>query len=144
MNRIQILILLVLSTLTLSCQKGYKQEYKTFDEFNEKNERNKGWFPSIIYNDATELRNISYLEPLCAFGKFNYKKSEFYDSIFSVNEKVNFDLFNRKVEQNVKLKPNWFLDLKEFDKLNVEVIKKGGFYVLKNKKDKTIYFILSN
>ncbi|KIC65119.1 hypothetical protein [Chryseobacterium taiwanense] len=144
MNKIKILLLFVLATLTFSCQKGYKQEYKIFDEFNKKNERNKGWFPSIIYNDATELRNVSYLDPLCAFGKFNYKKSEFYDSIFSANDKISFELFNNKVEQNVKLKPNWFLDLEQLDKSNVEVIKKEEFYILKNNKEKTIYFILSN
>ncbi|ROH95637.1 hypothetical protein [Chryseobacterium daecheongense] len=144
MNKGKILMLLILAILTFSCQKGYKQEYKTFAEFNEKNERNKGWFPPIIHNDVTDLRNVSYLDPLCAFGKFNYKNSGFYDSIFSANEKISFDLFNNKVEQNIKLKPNWFLDLKEFDKSNVEVIKKEEFYVLKNKKDKTIYFILSN
>jgi hypothetical protein len=144
MNKIKVLILFVLVISIFSCQKGYEQEYKTFNEFNKKNERNKGWFPSIIYSDATELRNVSDLDPLCAFGKFTYTKSEFYDSVFAVNGKISFDLFKNKVEQNLKLKPKWFIDLKQLNKSNVEVIKKERFYILKNKKDKTIYFILSN
>lgn len=144
MKRITILILFLFAIFLFSCQKGYEQEYKTFEEFNNMNQRNKGWFPKIIFDDASQLENISYLENQCAFGKFNYRFSETYDSIFSVNQRIDFDLFADKVNSNIKLKPNWFLDLKNIDTTNIELIKQNGFYILNSKKNKTIYFILSN
>ncbi|MCW3162022.1 hypothetical protein [Chryseobacterium oryctis] len=144
MNKIKVLILFIQTILIFSCQKGYEQKYNTFNEFSEENERNKGWFPKIIDTDATKLRNISYLDPLCAFGKFTYTNSETYDSIFSINQKISFDLLNDKVERNLNLRPDWFLDLRKINKSNVEIIKKEGFYILRDKVDKNVYFILSN
>lgn len=55
-------------TLIFSCSDGYEQNYKTFGEYNEKN---KGWFPAIIYSDATEEKSISYLDSGSAFGRFD-------------------------------------------------------------------------
>lgn len=144
MNRVKILTIFIQMNFFFSCSDGYKQNYKTFKEFSEKNERNKGWFPSIIYSDATELRNISYLDSNNAFGKFNYKNSELYDSIFSVNKKIDLELFDDKIRKNIKRKPDWFPYSKKQDKSNLEVIQKERFYILKNKKQKNIYFILSN
>jgi hypothetical protein len=144
MNIIKTFLVLIFTTFFFSCQNGYEQEYKTFEEFNQKNERNKAWFPKIINSDATELKNISYLDSLCAFGKFKYRNSEIYDSIFSINPKVNFDLFNEKVNRNKKQKPTWFLEIKDLNKTNIELIQQGRFYILKNNTDKSIYFILSN
>jgi hypothetical protein len=131
-------------TFIFSCRDGYEQHYKTFEEFYEKNERNKGWFPSIIYSDVTELRNISYLDSGNAFGKFTYKNSELYDSIFSRNNRISLELFDDIVRKNIKRRPDWFPDSKKNDKSNLDVIKRKGFYILKNENGKKIYFILSS
>jgi hypothetical protein len=142
MNRISIAFLF--SIFLFICQKGYEQQYKTFGEFNKMNQRNKGWFPKVIFNDAINLSNISFLEHRCAFGKFNYENSKLYDSIFINNQKIDFYLFEQRVTSIIKLKPDWFLDLNTFDTTNIELIKQEGFYILNNKKNKTIYFTLSN
>lgn len=144
MNKVRILALYTLTTFIISCNNGYEQNYKTFEDFTKKNERNKGWFPPIIYSDATEIKNISYLESNNAFGEFNYKRSALYDSVFSINQKISLELFDKKINENIKRKPNWFLDVNKLNKSNIEIIDKGSFYILKNKKQKKIYFILSN
>jgi len=144
MNKVKILTGYILINFIFSCSEGYEQNYKTFGEFNEKNERNKGWFPAIIYSDVTEIKNISYLDSNSAFGKFSYNNSKLYDSVFSKNHKINLELFDDNIRKNVKRKPDWFLDLKKLDKSNLEVIKKGRFYILKNENEKKIYFILSS
>ena len=144
MNRNKLFLLFILSILLFSCQNGYKQHYETFEEFNKVNQRNKGWFPKIIFKDATELKNISYLDSLCAFGKFQYTNTEIYDSIFLIDSKIDYKYFRDKVIRNIKLKPNWFIDIGNLDKTNIELIKKDGFLILKNNETKSIYFILSN
>lgn len=133
----------IIMTCILSCSNGYEQNYKTFDEFNQMNQRNKGWFPPIIYSDATKLRNISYLDSQNAFGKFSYKNSELYDLIFSKNQEINVELFENEMRNNSKNKPNWFLNLEMMDKTNLEIIKVERFFILKNKNEKEIYYILS-
>lgn len=66
-------------TFIFSCGDSYEQNYKTFGEFNEKNERNKGWSPAIIYSDGTEVKNILYSDSGCAFGRFYDNNSKLYN-----------------------------------------------------------------
>jgi hypothetical protein len=144
MNRKKTYIISLIAILFFGCSKGYEQSYETFDEFDKQNERNKGWFPKIILQDATKLYNISYLDSLCAFGKFSYNDTKAYDSIFSLDTKINYKTFSEKVERKITLSPKWFLNLNKFDTSNILLIKKGNFFILNDKNNKTIQFILFN
>ncbi|QPH39108.1 hypothetical protein [Pedobacter endophyticus] len=133
----------LIAVLLFGCQDTYKQEYKTYAEFNKMNARNKSWFPNIINNDAYNLKSISALDSLCAFGRFSYSDSNAYNSIFA---KDNLDLktFLKKVRQNYSRKPPWFIDTTNLQTKKPEIIQQERFYLLNIKTEKTIYFILSD
>jgi len=137
------LLLCTCVLLFVSCQKGYEQEYETFSEFDKRNARNKDWFPKIIFNDATNLKNISYLESLSAFGKFTFENSHVYDSIFATKTSIRIDLFKEKMLLNANSRPDWFINIDSAGIKDNEVIEDEKFYILKNNKSKTIYFVLS-
>lgn len=91
----------------ISCSEAYDQNYDSYAEFSKANQRNKGWFPEIIFPDATNLKNRSYLSSHTVFGSFNYKNHKKYDSIFLVSEKVDEKSLRRKLLAIEKLRPNW-------------------------------------
>lgn len=138
----RILSICMFAVLFASCQEGYEQEYPTFNEFNKANVRNKGWFPKIILRDANNLKNVSYLDSHSAFGKFLFTNFKAYDSVFSSNQKIDFETFKDKVDQNSGNKPEWFIDTEKASDSNFSLIKQDRFYMLKNNGTRTIYFVL--
>ena len=128
-----------------ACSGNYEQRYENFSDFSKENLRNKGWFPNIVFSGAYELKNNSYLDPLCAFGEFSYSKSDFYDSIFTnPNRQISISLFEEKAREHKKRRPNWFLNLDNMSKSQFETIKMERFYIVRQKDEKKIYFVLSN
>ena len=138
--------ILLTSLLFVGCTDKYEQHYKTYNEFNKVNQRNKGWFPDFITVDAFELRNVSYLDSLCAFGVFSYSDNKFYDSVFSDPNAtmIDFSKFEQKVNEHVKRIPNWFLKLDNISKSEYQAIQKKRFYIVRQLSRKKIYFVLSN
>jgi hypothetical protein len=137
----------LLTTLFFAaCSDSYEQQYDNFYEFNKANQRNKGWFPDFISADAFDLKNDSYLDPLCAFGTFNYSNNYYYDSIFAdpSAEKIDFDLFKEKVTTHNNHRPSWFIQADFTPNDNYSTIKINRFYITKDKGQKKIYFVLSN
>lgn len=134
------------SLLFTACSDSYEQQYDNFDDFNKANQRNKGWFPDIISADAFDLKNDSYLDPLCAFGTFNYSDDHYYDSIFADTnvEQIDFEIFNEKIKTHDNRRPRWFLQPDFVPDDNYSSIKVKRFYITKDKGQKKIYFILSN
>jgi hypothetical protein len=140
--------LLVILTYFLSsgCSDSYHQDYDNFNEFNKVNQRNKGWFPDIISNDAYDLKNTSYLDSLTAFGTFSYSNSKYYDSIFANSnaKKIDFSTFEQKVNRHISRKPEWFLNLENASNNDYQVIQIERFFIARRVPDKRIYFVLSN
>lgn len=132
------------SILLTSCSDYFEQSYDTYDEYNSRNLRNKSWFPAIISTDAYNLRSKSYLEELCAFGSYNYSANKYYDSAFVNGKAIDFSLFAEKVKINERHKPNWFLDLSEIPKNNIQTIQKERFYIARDTVQKKIYFVITN
>jgi hypothetical protein len=138
---------LVFTCLSLAaCTDKYEQEYQTYSDFDKVNQRNKGWFPDIISTDVYNLKNESYLDPLCAFGAFSYSNNIFYDSIFEKmgKNKIDFSKFEQKVNAHLKRRPDWFLKTDKISKSEYQTIQQDRFYIVRNSKDKKVYFILSN
>jgi len=134
--------LLTLIFLTfISCSEGYEQNFDSYADFSKANQRNKSWFPEIIFSDATNLKNFSYLRSHTVFGSFNYTNHKKYDSIFLVSEKVDQKSLQRKLLTIEKLRPDWIenTDSIKFDSL--ELVKFGHFYLAKNNsKSKILYW----
>lgn len=142
MNRYLILLVFL---VFICCSGAYEQKYDTYGEFFKVSQRNKGWFPDVIFSDATNLKSCSYLSSTTIFGSFNYANSQKYDSIFSLNEKVNTKILKEKLSKVEALRPNWFEKKQSlnFDKL--EVIKFGYFYLAKDKtQNKILFFRVEN
>lgn len=140
-------IILVLTCMLASgCTDRYEQRYQTYNDFKMINQRNKTWFPGIISTDAYNLRNASYLDPLCAFGTFSYTNNHFYDSIFNKTEinKISFSKFEQKVNEQLKRRPDWFLKTDTVLKSDYQAIQQDRFYIVRNPKFRNVYFILSN
>ena len=119
MNRLlTITFFRLLTVFFASCSNGYEQQYANFTDFNKVNQKNKGWFPDIITKDVYDLNNVSYLDALCAFGTFNYLENNFYDSIFKSPStiRMDFSLFEEKVNEHKNRKPNWFLNSDKISK----------------------------
>ena len=132
--------------LLLGCSESYYQDYDNFHEFNKVNQRNKGWFPNIISNDAYDLKNTSYLDSLTAFGTFSYSNSSYYDSIFtdSNTKRIDYSIFEQKVKQYISRKPEWFLNLQNVSKKDYQVVQIERFFIVREVTDKRVYFVLSN
>jgi len=140
-------IFLVLVCLSVAaCTDKYEQQYQTYSNFDKVNQRNKGWFPDIISTDAYNFKNASYLDSLCAFGTFSYVNNYFYDSIFDKKEinKIDFSKFEQKVNEHLKRRPDWFLDIANISKNEYQTIQQNGFYIVRNPINKKVYFVLSN
>ena len=139
-------VFLVLTFLSLvSCNDKYEQQYQTYSDFEKINQRNKGWFPDIVSSDAYNFKNASYLDSLCAFGAFSYSNNYFYDSIFDrAKHKIEFSKFERKVNEHLERRPDWFLKTDKISESDYQAIQQDRFYIARHLKDKKIYFILSN
>jgi hypothetical protein len=147
MNKYLTIIFFGLLTMlaAVSCSDSYKQKYSNFKDFNNANQRNKSWFPNIITSDSYNLKNVAYLNPLCAFGTFDYSDSNFCDSLFkSSNTRIDFSVFKQKVNENMNRKPDWFLNLNKTYASEFETIQLQHFYITRKIKAKKIYFILTN
>ena len=140
-----ILLLILTSFVVFACSVSYHQHYKNFSEFDKANQRNKGWFPEFISMDAYDLKNTSYLDSLCAFGTLCYSNSNFYDSIFTNSNanKIDFSMFEQKVKEHIKRKPEWFLNLENTSNNEYQAIQIERFFIARHVRDKKIYFVLS-
>lgn len=136
----------LLTMMFVGCSDGYKQQYASFNDYSKINQRNKGWFPDIINPDAYDLKNVSYLDSLCAFGTFKYTENNFYDSLFkSPNVKqIDFSIFENKVNEHQNRKPDWFLYFDKVSKTNIKTIQMKQFYIARIIDKKTIFFVLTN
>jgi hypothetical protein len=133
-------LLTIVFLIFISCSEGYEQEYDSYNEFSKVNSRNQGWFPKVIFSDARNLKNCSYLSSFTVFGSFNYSNPKKYDSIFFLTEKVDCKLLKIKLLKIEKLRPNWFekTDSLKFDDL--ELVKYEHFYLAKDKSKSKILF----
>jgi len=139
-------ILLFLIIFLTSCSKNYDQNYDNYKDFSKQNQRNKGWFPSLISKDAFNLKSSSSLDPFHNFGVFEYTNENYYNSIFEKQNgiKINKSDFEKKIKDNIESKPNWFLNIKDKKNKDLAVIKYGNFFLAKSNKEKKIYFVLSD
>ncbi|MEZ4877722.1 MAG: hypothetical protein R2805_09255 [Flavobacterium sp.] len=125
----------------ISCSEAYEQNYDSYAEFSKANQRNKGWFPEIIFSDAKNLKNCSYLSSHTVFGSFNYTNHKKYDSIFLVSDKVDKKSLRRKLLAIEKLRPDWIENTNSIKFDSLELVKFGHFYLAKNNsKSKILYW----
>ena len=139
-------IFLTLACLSIAaCTDKYEQQYQNYSDFEKANQRNKGWFPDIISTDVYNLKNVSYLDSLCAFGTFSYSNSYFYDSIFNkALDKIDFSKFKQKVNEHLERRPKWFLKADNNFENEYHAMQQDRFYIVRSLKDKKVYFVLSN
>lgn len=143
MKKYTLLLLIIFLT---SCSKNYEQNYDYYRDFSKQNQRNKGWFPALISEDAFNLKSSSSLDPFHNFGVFEYKNENYYDTIFKKENKTEMIIsdFEKIIKTNIESKPNWFLKITEIKNKDLEVIKYENFILAKNNKEKKIYFVLSD
>lgn len=143
MNSIRLFALFVCLFLS-ACSGKYEQRYADSKSFHTVNQRNKSWFPDIISEDAFNLKNNSYLDRLCAFGSFPYTNDQYYDSLFSSlrERNIDFSLFKHKVQENIKRKPDWFLEPASTN--TIQCIQIGRFFIARQMKDRHIVFVLAD
>jgi len=129
-----------------SCSRNYEQKYNCYRDFSKQNQRNKGWFPSLISEDAFNLKSSSSLDPFYDFGVFEYTNGNHYETIFKRQKgmKINISDFEKIINNNIESKPSWFLDISEIKNKNIKVIKYENFILAKDNKEKIIYFVLSD
>ncbi|MGY3053351.1 hypothetical protein ACVWYG_001551 [Pedobacter sp. UYEF25] len=143
--KFKILLFILTSLFLVSCSDGFEQSYDNYEHYNkEATLRNKTWFPDIINDDSYNLKNDSYLDPLCAYGVFNYSNTIYYDSIFTNSQNIDRTIFNEKVKTHSYRRPRWFVDPALVSKDSLETIQIKRFYIARDKEKKKIYFIISN
>lgn len=143
--RLRLLFFILTSLLLVSCSDGFEQSYDKYEDYNKgATLRNKSWFPDIVAEDSYDLKNDSYLDPLCAFGEFKYTNTNYYDSVFTNSQSIDRTTFLEKVTTHSNRKPRWFLDSELISKDNLETIQIKRFYIARDKGQKKIYYILSN
>lgn len=134
-------LLSLICLMFISCSEGYEQNYDSYAEFSKANQRNKGWFPEIIFPDATNLKNCSYLSSHTVFGSFNYTNHKKYDSIFLVSEKLDKKSLREKLLAIEKLRPDWIENTNSIKFASLELVKFGNYYLAKsNSKSKILYW----
>lgn len=140
------LFLLITSLFIAACSGKYEQHYHDYSSFDKTNQRNKSWFPDIISTDAYDLQSESYLDQLCAFGRFSYKNQAYYDSLLNSTtiHKVDLSLFEEKLNMHIKRKPGWFCDIKAIPAEDQQVFEQNRFYMINIRSEKKIYYILSD
>ncbi len=141
MKKYSLLFLIIYLT---SCSKNYKQNYDNYKDFSKQNQRGKGWFPSLISNDAFNLKSSSSLDPFHDFGVFEYTNEIYYDSIFKDEVKISISEFEKIIKNNIESKPSWFLNIVDIKKKDLKVIKYENFILAKSNDEKKIHFVLSN
>ncbi len=143
--KIKFFLLCVLaSTSTLSCLENIEQEYKDYAGYQLSNLRNQSWFPSLIYKDAFDLREIHNIDNNNVFGRFRYFDKTKYDSVFLTQRpNISFEVFQQKVQKiSNPSKPEWFIDFKKVNSAEFEtIIIDNYFLVTRNPKNKEVYFI---
>lgn len=139
-------MLLFLIIFISSCSKNYEQCYDNYEDFSKQNQRNKGWFPALIAKDAFNLKSSSSLDPFHDFGVLEYSNENYYDTIFKNLSGVEISIsdFEKIIKNNIESKPNWFLNITDIKNKDLEVVKYENFILAKNKKEKKIYFVLSD
>ena len=136
--------LLFLLIFLSSCSKNCEQDYKNYKDFSKQNQRAKGWFPSLISNDAFNLKSSSSLDPFHDFGVFEYTNEIYYDSIFKDEVKISISEFEKIIKNNIESKPSWFLNIVDIKKKDLKVVISEGFILVKRNKEKKIYFVLTD
>ncbi len=138
------IFIILISILLFACSDNYDQNYDNFSDFNTATLRSKTWFPAIISSDAYNIQNTSSTNPVCAFGTFSYLNSNFYDSIFRNPQtmQIDFLMFSQKIKQHFERKPDWFLNVDNVSKNEIEIIKAEEFFIARQKSEKKVYFIL--
>lgn len=127
-----------------SCNENIEQSFADYDSFKKSTLRNQSWFPSIVFSDAYNLREIHNIDNNNVFGKFEYQNMELYDSLFldkgQKQELISSQVFKEKVESiNLPKKPAWFIDIDSAEYKTA--FFDDYFLVLNDEKNKTIYFI---
>ncbi|CAG5076637.1 hypothetical protein [Parvicella tangerina] len=140
------LILLILLIGFASCSGGFRQEYETFEEFDEASLRAKGWFPDCVGSDAFNFKSVSDLDPLYGFSKFEYIDAKFYDSILNTKDyaKIEFSDMLQAIEKHSEVKPDWFIDLGTMNNEELIYRKFDRWHIINNSVDKTIYGLITN
>ncbi|MBP6181286.1 hypothetical protein [Flavobacterium sp.] len=75
-------VLIFLTIFLISCSKNDEQDYDSYRDFSKQNQRNKGWFLTLISKDAFNLKSSSSLDPFYDLGVFEYSNENYYDTIF--------------------------------------------------------------
>lgn len=139
--------LLITSSLFLvACSGSYEQRYTDYEEYSQANQRNQGWFPPAITQVTFDLRCVSYLDSLCAFGSYSFTTEMYCDSIMNDPQtiKIPYPEFESKVRLHKEHKPEWFLSIDSIPEGIFQSFKIDRFYVTCDVKNKKAYFILSN
>ena len=145
--KIKYAFIVSISLWLVSCSNVYEQQYDNYAEYNKINPRPKSWFPqNIIFADTYNLRSVSCLDSLSAFGEFSYSKQLLYDSIFNNNnvKHISVDVYLQKINRNKLNMPKWFHepDINSTDRLGT--VKIDRFYIARDSLNKRISFVLCN
>ncbi len=139
-------IIVIWACLCLSaCSNLYEQHYNEYTDYNKINARPKSWFPeNIIFEDAYNLRSVSCLDSLSAFGEFNYSKHLLYDSVFNSKDIIHIPLnvYIEKIKYNQQNMPKWFHVAGNNLSGLPETILIDRFYISRDKVNKRISFVL--
>lgn len=145
-NYVPFVLGILLTTIILSCDRsGYSQEYISYQEFNDiKSKRLTCWFPqNMIKSDASNIKNLSFLDTKCVFGVFDYSYDETYQSIFTNEDfitKKYQKIFISQIKLVENIAPEWFPELEYWTAKKEDLILFDNCYVLKDTVRKKIYY----
>lgn len=126
MKRIFLIVLIISIS---ACASDFRQEYSTYEDFNESATlRNKSWFFDSIDSDAYNLKSVSSIEePLFCFSVFQYKDTNYYRSILNSNEYVlsTKSEFIAMLKKHLNKKPTWFINENSVQVDKLSFYKKG-------------------
>ncbi len=116
-------------------------EFYSYKELNEYEFFSHGWFPGLLKEDAFAIKETYDIGSRHAFGRFEFKQRELYETELKNGPLLSADSLLAKIEEIERpALPQWFVPKDSIANGHYLLVKYNDFYLVAAKNTNRIYF----
>jgi len=124
------------------CNESPYVEFYSYHELMEYSFFSHGWFPGILKEDAFGIKETYDVTSRHAFGKFEFKQRDLYETDFKTCRSVPADSLLGNIEEIERPSfPKWFVPKDSIAKGHYLLLKHNDFFLIVEKNTYCIYFL---
>jgi len=124
------------------CNESPYVEFYSYHELMEYDFFSHGWFPGILKEDAFGIKETYDVTSRHAFGKFEFKQQDLYETDFKTCRTIPADSLLGKIEEIERpFFPKWFISRDSIAKGHYLLLKYNDFFLIVEKNTNCIYFL---